>query len=283
MPADVVIRTERLSRTFSHGGSQQHVLRNLDLEVERGSFTVIMGPSGAGKSTLLYALSGLDRPSLGRVVVDGVDISRLGEDALARFRRDHCGFVFQQVHLLDSLSVLENLLAVGLLISRDRGAVTTRARSLLERVNLPERDWNKAPTMLSGGEAQRVAIARALMNRPAVVFADEPTGQLGSEHSAAVLDLLGDVHADGQTIVMVTHDVRSAARGNRVLYLRDGRICAECSPTGEPPPAVGPPHPPQAPGPGGGRDGPVPHRRAAHERRAGHDAPARRVPGPQGR
>ena len=98
MPADVVIRTERLSRTFSHRGSQQHVLRNLDLEVERGSFTVIMGPSGAGKSTLLYALSGLDRPSLGRVEVDGVDISGLDEDALARFRRDHCGFVFQQVH-----------------------------------------------------------------------------------------------------------------------------------------------------------------------------------------
>ena len=229
MPDDVVIRTEKLSRTFSHGGSQQHVLRNLDLEVERGSFTVIMGPSGAGKSTLLYALSGLDRPSLGRVVVDGVDISRLGEDALARFRRDHCGFVFQQVHLLDSLSVLENLLAVGLLISGDRDAVTARAQSLLKHVNLPERDWAKMPTMLSGGEAQRVAIARALMNKPAVVFADEPTGQLNSEHSAAVLDLLSEVHENGQTIVMVTHDVRSATRADRVLYLRDGRIADECA------------------------------------------------------
>ena len=224
-----VVTTDKLSKSFSVGGAQQHVLRNLDLEIGRGSFTVVMGPSGAGKSTLLYALSGLDRPTLGAVRLDGTDLTGMKEDALARFRRSHCGFVFQQVHLLDSLSVLENLLAVGLLISRDRGAVTTRARSLLERVNLPERDWNKAPTMLSGGEAQRVAIARALMNKPAVVFADEPTGQLNSEHSTAVLDLLSDVHEDGQTIVMVTHDVHSAARADRVLYLRDGRISEECA------------------------------------------------------
>ena len=230
-PADAipVVTTDKLSKSFSVGGSQQHVLRNLDLAVDEGSFTVIMGPSGAGKSTLLYALSGLDRPTLGEVRLDGTELTGLKEDALARFRRSHCGFVFQQVHLLDSLSVLENLLAVGLLISRDRSAVTARARSLLERVNLPERDWSKVPTMLSGGEAQRVAIARALMNHPTVVFADEPTGQLNSEHSTAVLDLLSEVHEDGQTIVMVTHDVRSAARADRVLYLRDGRIADECA------------------------------------------------------
>ena len=230
--ATAVVTTDRLSKSFSVGGTQQHVLRNLDLEIAAGSFTVIMGPSGAGKSTLLYALSGLDRPTLGTVRLDGTDLTALSEDGLARFRRSHCGFVFQQVHLLDSLTVLENLLAVGLLVSRDRAAVVEHARSLLRRVDLPERDWGKAPATLSGGEAQRAAIARALMNRPSVVFADEPTGQLGSEHSAAVLDLLGDVHADGQTIVMVTHDVRSAARGDRVLYLRDGHVCAECSLTG---------------------------------------------------
>ena len=224
-----VVTTDKLSKSFSVGGAQQHVLRNLDLAVDEGSFTVIMGPSGAGKSTLLYALSGLDRPTLGTVRLGGTRLTELKEDALARFRRGHCGFVFQQVHLLDSLSVLENLLAVGLLISRDRSAVTARPRSLLERVNLPERDWSKVPTMLSGGEAQRVAIARALMNHPTVVFADEPTGQLNSEHSTAVLDLLSEVHEDGQTIVMVTHDVRSAARADRVLYLRDGRIADECA------------------------------------------------------
>ena len=225
----MIIATDKLSKSFSVGGSQQHVLRNLDLAVGEGSFTVIMGPSGAGKSTLLYALSGLDRPTLGEVRLDGTELTGLKEDALARFRRSHCGFVFHQVHLLDSLSVLENLLAVGLLISGDRDAVTARAQSLLKHVNLPERDWAKMPTMLSGGEAQRVAIARALMNRPAVVFADEPTGQLNSEHSAAVLDLLSEVHENGQTIVMVTHDVRSATRADRVLYLRDGRIADECA------------------------------------------------------
>ncbi|WP_371174200.1 ABC transporter ATP-binding protein [Buchananella felis] len=227
-----VLVTTKLSKTFSVGGSQQHVLRNLDLHITQGSYTVIMGPSGAGKSTLLYALSGLDRPSLGAVTLAGQDLTRLKEDALARFRRAHCGFVFQQVHLLDSLSVLENLETVGLLISRDRAAVTARARQLLERVNIPERDWSKFPAMLSGGEAQRVAIARALMNRPAVVFADEPTGQLNSEHAAAVLDLLDDVHSTGQTIVMVTHDVRTASRAERVLYLRDGKVAGECALTG---------------------------------------------------
>ncbi|CAM3142852.1 ABC transporter ATP-binding protein [Actinomyces slackii] len=227
-----VITTGRLSKTFSVGGAQQHVLRNLDLSVEKGSFTVIMGPSGAGKSTLLHALSGLDRPTLGTVTLEGTDLTGLGEDELARFRRRHCGFVFQRIHLLDSLSVLENLLVVGLLISHDRRALSRRAGELLERVGLPERDWSKTPSMLSGGEAQRVAIARALMNRPAVVFADEPTGQLGSAHSASVLDLLGQVHDDGQTIVMVTHDLPSACRAERLLYLRDGRIGEELALSG---------------------------------------------------
>lgn len=226
-PDSAVITTDKLSKSFSVGGAQQHVLRNLDLEITAGSFTVVMGPSGAGKSTLLYALSGLDRPTLGTVRLDGTDLTALGEDALARFRRGHCGFVFQQAHLLDSLTVLENLLVVGLLVSRDRGALADRARSLLERVNLPERDWTKVPTMLSGGEAQRVAIARALMNHPTVVFADEPTGQLNSHYSGMILDLLGRVHAEGQTIVMVTHDLRSALRGSRILYLRDGKIRGE--------------------------------------------------------
>lgn len=227
-----IITTSKLSRSFSVGGAQQHVLRNLDMRIQKGSFTVVMGPSGAGKSTLLYALSGLDRPTLGSVALDGTVLTDLGEDGLALFRRRHCGFVFQQMHLVDSLTVLENLLAVGLLVSRNRRAVVDRAAELLQRVQLPERDWGKSPSTLSGGEAQRVAIARALMNRPAVVFADEPTGQLDSEHSRAVLDLLGEVHEDGQTVVMVTHDLNSAARAERVLYLRDGRVFDECALSG---------------------------------------------------
>lgn len=222
-----VITTDKLSKTFSNAGVQQHVLRNLDLVIERDSFTVIMGPSGAGKSTLLYALSGMDRPTLGGITFDGVDISGFSEDRLARFRRTHCGFVFQQIHLLDAMSVLDNVMAVGLLTSRDRAAVRTRAHALLDLVGLTAADRRKFPGMLSGGEAQRVGIARALINSPAVVFADEPTGQLNSVYGRLVLDLLSQVNAQGQTIVMVTHDLKSAVRGDRILYLRDGVISGE--------------------------------------------------------
>ena len=224
---DPVIVTEKLSKTFSTGGTQQHVLKNLDLTVERGSFSVIMGPSGTGKSTLLYALSGMDRPSLGRVTVDDVDISGFSEDRLARFRRDHCGFVFQQIYLLDALSVMDNVMAVGLLTSRDKAAVRTRADELFDLVGLSAQDRRKFPSMLSGGEAQRVGIVRGLINNPAVLFADEPTGQLNSEYGRLVLDLLSRVHESGQTIVMVTHDVKSAARGERIVYLRDGSIAGD--------------------------------------------------------
>ena len=143
--ATAVVTTDRLSKSFSVGGTQQHVLRNLDLEIAAGSFTVIMGPSGAGKPTLLYALSGLDRPALGTMRLDGTDLTALDEDTLARFRRSHCGSVFQQAHLLDCLTVLENHLAVGLPTGRDRGAVVEHARSPLERVDLPERDWARRP------------------------------------------------------------------------------------------------------------------------------------------
>ncbi|MFD2675100.1 ABC transporter ATP-binding protein [Gulosibacter bifidus] len=222
-----VIVTDKLSTTFTQGGRQHHVLRNIDLEIERGSFTVIMGPSGSGKSTLLYALSGMDAPTLGSVVVDGIEISGLSADAQAKFRRNHCGFVFQQMHLIDGLNVLENLMVLGLLTNGDRREVRHRALSLLERVGLPERDAAKHPSMLSGGEAQRVGIARALMNTPTIVFADEPTGQLNSSNSQKVLDLLNEVNREGQTVVMVTHDIHSAERADRICFLRDGHIRSE--------------------------------------------------------
>ncbi len=224
MPA--IITTEKLSKTFSNAGVQQHVLKNLDLTVEEGSFTVIMGPSGSGKSTLLYALSGMDRPTLGTVTVAGEEISSRSEDALARFRRAHCGFMFQQIYLLDALSVMDNVMAVGLLTGR-RAQVRARAQELFNLVGITPADQEKFPSMLSGGEAARVALVRGLINSPSVFFADEPTGQLNSEFSRVVLDLLQEVNATGQTIVMVTHDLRSAGRGSRVLYLRDGTIRGE--------------------------------------------------------
>jgi len=223
-----ILSTQKLCKTFSSGGLQQHVLKNLDMEIFEGDFTVIMGPSGAGKSTLLYALSGMDKPSLGTIRFSGKEISGLTNDKLAVFRRDNCGFVFQQMYLLDNMSILDNILACGLLVSHNRKAVADRAKQLLLRLNLGETVWGKFPGQVSGGEAQRAGIARALINDPKIVFADEPTGALNSSNGKAVLDALSEVNGQGQSVVMVTHDLRSARRGNRILYLRDGVICGEC-------------------------------------------------------
>ena len=224
----VLIQTEKLSKTFSTGGQQQHVLKNLDLEIHKGDFTVIMGPSGAGKSTLLYALSGMDKPTLGAIHFADTEISTLSNDALAQFRRGHCGFVFQQMFLLDNLSILDNVLAAGLLVSKDKKQIIARAKDLLSQVGLNQQIWNKFPTQLSGGEAQRASIVRALINQPTVVFADEPTGALNSAAGKAALDVLTAVNENGQSVVMVTHDLRSARRGNRILYIQDGVIQGIC-------------------------------------------------------
>ena len=225
---NAVLSTNKLCKTFSTGGIQQHVLKNLDMNIYKGDFTIIMGPSGAGKSTLLYALSGMDKPTLGSVSFLGRDISGLSNDQLAVFRRDNCGFVFQQTYLLDSMSILDNILACGFLISKNRKAVTERAKQLLQRLNLEETIWRKFPSQVSGGEAQRAGIVRALINNPKIVFADEPTGALNSAFSKSVLDALSEINKQGQSVVMVTHDLRSARRGNRILYLRDGVIHGEC-------------------------------------------------------
>jgi len=225
---NTILETSKLCKTFSSGGIQQHVLKNLDLEIYAGDFTVIMGPSGAGKSTLLYALAGMDKPTLGTIQFSGREISALSNDKLAVFRRDHCGFVFQQIYLLDNMSVLDNVLAPGLLVKKDRKAVAARAKQLFTQLNLNETTWRKFPTQISGGEAQRAAIVRALINDPEIVFADEPTGALNSVNGKAVLEALSAVNEQGQSIVMVTHDVNSALRGNRVIYLRDGGIRGEC-------------------------------------------------------
>jgi putative ABC transport system ATP-binding protein len=226
--AAAILTTNKLCKSFSSGGQQHHILKNLDLEIYAGDFTVIMGPSGAGKSTLLYALSGMDKPTLGEINFSGKEIGGLSNDKLAVFRRDNCGFVFQQIYLLDNMSILDNIVASGRLVSKDRKAIGERAKQLLRRLNLGENVWHKFPAQISGGEAQRAGIARALINNPKIVFADEPTGALNSANGEAVLDALTEVNNQGQSVIMVTHDMKSARRGSRILYLQDGVIRGEC-------------------------------------------------------
>lgn len=229
---NILLKTKNLSKSFSNGGTLQHVLKNIDLNLYEGDFTIIMGASGAGKSTLMYALSGMDSPSLGTVTFADKEISSLTPDGLAVFRRDHCGFVFQQIYLIDGMSLMDNVLTAGLLVSsrksKDKKALISYAKELFEAVGLSEETQTKFPAQISGGEAQRAGIVRALINNPEILFADEPTGALNSKTGLAVLDTLTKFNEQGQSIVMVTHDIRSARRGNRILYLKDGVILGEC-------------------------------------------------------
>ena len=223
-----IIETKKLCKTFSNGGRQTHVLKNVDLEIYEGDFTVIMGASGAGKSTLLYALSGMDKPTLGEINFAGTEITKKSIDELAIFRRDNCGFVFQQIYLVDSMSVFDNVMAAGLLVNKNKKEVAEKAKETLKAVDIEEELWDKFPTQISGGEAQRVGIARALVNTPKLVFADEPTGALNSKTGKDVLDALTAFNEKGQSIVMVTHDIVSARRGNRILYVKDGEVAGVC-------------------------------------------------------
>lgn len=225
---NILLQTENLSKSFSNDGVLQHVLKNIDLQLYKGDFTVIMGASGAGKSTLLYALSGMDTPSLGTITFGEDTISNLDSDGLAVFRRRHCGFVFQQIYLIDGMSVMDNVLAAGLLVNKDKAALIRRARELFGAVGLSEETQKKFPAQISGGEAQRAGIVRALINSPEILFADEPTGALNSKTGLDVLDTLTKFNRQGQSVVMVTHDMRSARRGKRILYLKDGVILGEC-------------------------------------------------------
>ena len=189
---NVILKTKDLSKSFNNGLQKQQVLKDLDIEIFDQDFTVIMGSSGAGKSTLLYALSGMDRPTKGSIKFFDAEIERLNNDKLAVFRRKNCGFVFQQMFLLDNMSILDNILASGLLIGKDRKQIIADAKELLEKVGLTEMIWKKFPNQLSGGENQRAAIVRALINKPKVVFADEPTGSLYSAACKSFLNVLQD-------------------------------------------------------------------------------------------
>jgi putative ABC transport system ATP-binding protein len=213
-------------KTFGESAGAVRALRGADLRVLDGEFLAIMGPSGSGKSTLLYILGALDRPTSGSVAVSGRDYGDLGEAELTRLRGEVFGFVFQFFNLLPTLTAAENVLLPALIAGERPGDYADRVDELLALVRLADRAGH-VPAEMSGGEQQRVAIARALLRRPQVVLADEPTGNLDSASGRVVLDLLRRLSADGQTVVIVTHDPLAAALADRVVFLRDGEIVRE--------------------------------------------------------
>jgi putative ABC transport system ATP-binding protein len=220
-----VVSAKDITRRYGEGDTAVDALRGVSLDVKRGQLTAVMGPSGSGKSTLMHILAGLDRPTEGTVAIDGIDITTLGDTDLTKLRRRHIGFIFQFFNLLPMLTAEENILLPLELAGTKRDKQWTDG--LIDKVGLDDRRKHR-PSELSGGQQQRVAIARALVSRPTVMFADEPTGNLDSQTSSEILQLLAESVQDfGQTTVMVTHDAHAAAIADRVLFLGDGLIVKE--------------------------------------------------------
>ncbi|GGL51012.1 ABC transporter ATP-binding protein [Sporolactobacillus putidus] len=217
-----IVKTDKLCKSYILGKNGVNVLKNLNLEIFKGDFTVIMGPSGSGKSTLLYALSTMDRPTSGTVEILGRNIARIPDKEIPAIRKKDISFVFQSANLLPDLTAFENVAFCGY-GGAPKAQVNEKTKALLTRFGLAaERD--KYPSEMSGGQQQRVAIARALIGKPQVIFCDEPTGALNSAAGLEVLDILSQLVQAGQSIVMVTHDLKAAARASRLVYLSDGRI-----------------------------------------------------------
>ncbi|MDQ1279695.1 MAG: ATP-binding cassette protein [Thermoproteota archaeon] len=222
--SEIVLETDKLNKSFKLGGREVHALSNVSLQVKRGEFVSIMGPSGSGKTTLLNMLGCLDRPTQGVVAIDGVDITKVPEKKLFEIRRNKVGFIFQNFNLLPYLNAIENVELPLESIGKSKEERRTRAQELLKTVGLSGREDHR-PNRLSAGEQQRVAIARALANNPAIVLADEPTGNLDQKTGLEIVRLLGRLCVDqGTTIVMVTHDSRMASETGRILALSDGKL-----------------------------------------------------------
>ncbi len=223
---DAVVQARGIERDYGQGDALVRALAGVDLDLQRGAYTAIMGPSGSGKSTLMHILAGLDKPTAGQAWIDGQEITTLKERALTQLRRDKIGFIFQTFNLLPTLNAAENIM-LPLTIAGRKGD-SEWVDELVKTVGLGDRLTHK-PSELSGGQQQRVAVARALASRPAVLFADEPTGNLDSRTGEEVLDLLRQSRDSmGQTIVMVTHDAHAATYADRIVFLKDGAIAHDC-------------------------------------------------------
>jgi len=221
-----VIKTNNLCKSFVTGKTALNVIKNLSLDIYEGDFTVIMGSSGSGKSTLLYTLSGMDSPTSGSVNLLGKDITSMKEEELSKVRKKDISFVFQSINLLPDITVFENIAYCGYGVNKNKKGVNEETLRLLETLGLKDAK-EKYPSEISGGMQQRAAVARAIITSPKILFGDEPTGALNSTAGEEVLDILSDLNNNGQTVVMVTHDLKAAARASRLIYLKDGRIDGE--------------------------------------------------------
>jgi len=225
---NTLLESRQLNKSFVIGkDNERPILKDVDVQIEKGEFVAVMGPSGSGKSTLLYNISGMDRMTSGSVRFNGQELSVLSEEALAKLRLTEMGFVFQHIHLLRNLSIFDNIVLPAYLANdQSRTAINQRATALMEKVDIAELAQNDI-TQASGGQLQRVGICRALINEPDIIFGDEPTGALNSAAAAEIMEPLRDINRTGTTILLVTHDVKVAARAERVLFMLDGRIAAE--------------------------------------------------------
>lgn len=221
----IIIKTEKLCKSFVIGKTSNNILKNVDLEIYEGDFTIIMGSSGSGKTTLLYSISTMDRPTSGMVTILGKEASSLTESKTAAMRKREVSFIFQSMNLLPDLTAFENIAYSGYGTDTKEN-INRKTIELLEKLRLAEAK-DKYPSEISGGEQQRVAIARALIGGAKILFGDEPTGALNSSMGKQVLDILTELNREGQSIVMVTHDIKAAARATRLLYLADGRIAGD--------------------------------------------------------
>jgi putative ABC transport system ATP-binding protein len=225
MSKDVIV-TQNISKTYGKPPLQVFALRETNLYIKQGDYIAIIGPSGSGKSTLMNLLGCLDKPTSGKIFIDGSDVSTLNENELARIRREKIGFIFQKYNLIPTLNALENIeLSMGF-AGVDSQTRTTKAKQLLEMVELSKRLTHK-PSEMSGGEQQRVAIARSLANNPSIILADEPTGNVDSKSGENIMNILEEVNRKGETIIVVTHNMAIAQRAKRVLRIQDGEVREE--------------------------------------------------------
>lgn len=218
---------DRIVKSFGEGDEKRNVLDGVSVEINEGEFVAVMGPSGSGKSTLMFALSGTDSVNGGKVVVDGRDLSEIGENELSDIRRTKMGFVFQQPTMLKNLNILDNIILPSMRGNRKNAAkITEKARALMKRVGIAELE-KRDITQVSGGQLQRAGICRALMNSPRIIFGDEPTGALNSQSAQEIMDLFSEINAEGTAVMLVTHDAKVAARTERIMFMRDGTLVSD--------------------------------------------------------